>query len=109
MQTVIEDERDKFIVQMHGEVVDILCSVSPKSYLPFVMTDKWGNKQILVIMNPYDLCVWNKKVHDKQLTICFHVDDCKLLHMSPKVLDDPFSGWELIMRTYLKMAVVQWK
>ena len=39
-------------------------------------------------MNPYDPCVWNKKVHGKQLTICFHVDDCKLLHMSPKVLDE---------------------
>ena len=40
------------------------------------------------IMNPYDTCVWNKKVHGKQLTICFHVYDCKLSHMSPKVLDE---------------------
>ena len=27
-------------------------------------------------------------VHGKQLTICFHVNDCKLSHMSPKVLDE---------------------
>jgi hypothetical protein len=33
-------------------------------------------------MNPYDPCVWNK-----QLTICFHVDDCKILHVNAKVID----------------------
>ena len=40
------------------------------------------------MMNPYDSCVWNKKVNGKQLMICFHVDDCKLLHDSLKVLDE---------------------
>ena len=39
-------------------------------------------------MNPYDPCVWNKKVNGKQLWICFHVDDCKLSHVSPQVLDE---------------------
>ena len=39
-------------------------------------------------MNPYDPCVWNKIVNGKQLTICFHVDDCKLSHASPWVLDE---------------------
>ena len=39
-------------------------------------------------MNPYDPCVWNKIVNGKQLTIVFHVDDCKLSHVDSKVLDD---------------------
>ena len=38
-------------------------------------------------MNPYDPCVWNKDVNGKQLTICFHVDDCKISHVDSKVLD----------------------
>ena len=116
VQTVIVDEKDKFIVRMRGEVVDILCKLSPETYKPFVTTDKQGNIQILVkclnalyesmvasllyykkfsaslkrkgfVKNPYDPCVWNKIVNGKQLTICFHVDDCKLLHVSPQVID----------------------
>ena len=39
-------------------------------------------------MNPYNPCVWNKMINGKQLTICFHVDDCKILHVSPKVVDE---------------------
>ena len=48
MQTVIVDEKDKFIVRMHGEVVDILCKLLPETYKPFVTMDKRGNRQILV-------------------------------------------------------------
>ena len=36
-------------------------------------------------MNPYDPCVWNKTIKGKQITICFHVDDCKISHVSEKV------------------------
>ena len=38
-------------------------------------------------MNPYDACVWNKSIKGKQLTICFHVDDCKVLHINVRVVD----------------------
>ena len=34
-------------------------------------------------LNPYNGCVANKVVDGKQLTICSHVDDCKILHTSP--------------------------
>jgi hypothetical protein len=30
--------------------------------------------------NPYDPCVANKMIEGEQMTICFHVDDCKLSH-----------------------------
>ena len=39
------------------------------------------------VINPYDPCVANKIIDDKQMTICFHVDDCKLSHRDPKVMD----------------------
>ena len=38
-------------------------------------------------MNPYDPCVWNKTIKGKQITICFHVDDCKISHVGKKVVD----------------------
>jgi predicted alpha/beta hydrolase len=34
-------------------------------------------------VNPYD----NRDIKGKQMTICFHVDDCKILHLDPKVAD----------------------
>ena len=38
-------------------------------------------------LNPYDACVANKTVDGKVLTVCFHVDDCKVSHKSTKVVD----------------------
>ncbi len=39
-------------------------------------------------MNPYDPCVWNNTINKKQITVCFHVDDCKVSHKSARVVDD---------------------
>ena len=39
-------------------------------------------------INPYDGCVANKVIKGKQITICFHVDDCKISHESSKVIGD---------------------
>jgi hypothetical protein len=39
------------------------------------------------VLNPYDPCVANKIINKKQFTVCFHVDDCKLSHRQPKVMD----------------------
>jgi hypothetical protein len=33
------------------------------------------------------MCVANKTVNDKQITICIHIDDCKISHESSKVVD----------------------
>jgi hypothetical protein len=38
-------------------------------------------------MNLYDACVWNKVIDGKQCTICFHVDDCKISHVSNQVVE----------------------
>jgi hypothetical protein len=39
------------------------------------------------VINPYDPCVANKMIEGDQMTICFHVDDCKLNHRKTKVVD----------------------
>jgi hypothetical protein len=118
IQTRIEDEKDMVFIKIRGFFVDILLSIAPAVYKWYVSMDKKGNKQLLAqcqnaiygIMvasllysrkfrksltgigsefNPYDPCVANKVINEKQMTICFqHVDDCKLSHKSPKVMDN---------------------
>ena len=39
-------------------------------------------------LNTYDPCVSNRLVNNKQQTICFHVDKCKLSHQYRKVNDE---------------------
>ena len=38
-------------------------------------------------INLYDPCVANKIIDGQQMTICYHVDDCKLSHRRSKVND----------------------
>jgi hypothetical protein len=39
-------------------------------------------------VNSYDPCVANKQVKGELfLTVCFHMDDCKISHLLPKVMD----------------------
>jgi hypothetical protein len=95
--------------------VDILVEISPDVYKSYVSKDKKGSTQLLVqcqnalygtmvesllyyrkffkslmdidfVINPYDPCVANKMIEGEQMTICFHVDDCKLSHRKTKVM-----------------------
>jgi hypothetical protein len=38
-------------------------------------------------INPHDPCDANKKIEGEQMTICFHVYDCKLSHRKTMVMD----------------------
>jgi hypothetical protein len=38
------------------------------------------------VINPYDPCIANKMIEGDQMTICFHVDECKLSHRKTKVM-----------------------
>jgi hypothetical protein len=116
IQTRVEDEKDMAIIKIRGILVDMLLDIAPDVYKPYVSTDRKGTKQLIVqclnVMygtmmasllyyrkfsksltsigfefNPYDPCVANKKVHGHQMTICFHVDECKLSHISSKAND----------------------
>jgi hypothetical protein len=99
-----------------GPLVDILVPIEPNVYGLYVTVGKKGEKQLLVQcltalygtmvalilyykkfvkslkskgfkLNPYDPCVANKQVNGEQLAVCFHVDNCKILHLTPKVVD----------------------
>ena len=111
-----EDAEHRIIVRLRGPVVDILCEIAPEVYSDYVTTNKKGEKILLVqcmnalygsmiasvlfykklvaslkgngfTLNPYDPCVANKTVEGGILTICFHVDDCKISHRATGVVD----------------------
>jgi hypothetical protein len=92
-------------------------SIAPEVYGSYVSTKKSGQKVLLVQclnavygtmvaailyykkfeksltkqgykINPYDGCVANKVIKGKQITICFHIDNCKISNESSKVIDD---------------------
>jgi hypothetical protein len=115
IQTRVEKKEDMVFIKLRGVLVDILVEIAPE-YGPYVTTDKKGVKQLIVqcqnaiygtmvasllyyrkfvksltdigfVVNPYDPCVANKIIEGKQMTICFHVDDCKLSHKKTKVVD----------------------
>ncbi len=117
IQTIVEDEKDKALICILGPLDDILVSIAPNVYEPYVMVGKKGKEQLLVQcltalygtmvalllcykkfvkslkskgfkLNPYDPCVSNKQVNGEQLTVCFHVDNCKILDLTPKVVDE---------------------
>jgi hypothetical protein len=116
VQTRVENKKDMALIKIRGVLVDILVEIAPDVYKSYVSRDKKGMKHLLVqfqnalygtmfasllyyrkfvksltdvgfIINPYDPCVANKITEGKQMTICFHVDDCKLSHRKKKVLD----------------------
>jgi hypothetical protein len=103
-------------IKIRGILVDTLVEIAPDVYKSYVSKDKKGSKQLLVqfqkalygtmvasllyyrkfvkslmdidfVINPYDPCVANKMIEGNQMTICFHVDDCKLSHSKTKVMD----------------------
>jgi hypothetical protein len=115
VQTIVEDENDKALICIRGPSVDMLVSIAPNVYGPYVTVGKKGKKQLLVQcltalcgtmvalllyykkfvkslkskgfkLNPYDPCVANKQVNREKLTVCFHVVDCKVSHLIPKVV-----------------------
>ena len=116
IQTAVEDKKKRVIIRIRGMLAEMLVKIAPEVYGEYITTDKKGNKQILVEclnalygtmvasllyyekftnslkkngykVNPYDACVWNKVIDGKQCTICFHVDDCKISHVSKRVVD----------------------
>ena len=38
-------------------------------------------------INLYNMCIANKMIGGQQMTICYHEDDCKLIHRKSKVSD----------------------
>ncbi len=112
----MDDAKDCVIICITGVIVDWLVKVAPKVYASYVATNSKGINSLLVecynaiygtmvagllyyrkfssslknrgfTVNPYDPCVWNRVIVGKQMMICFHVDDCKISHLDPKVVN----------------------
>jgi hypothetical protein len=73
----------------------------------------WGilnNKFVKSLMkqgykiNPYDGCVANKVVKGKQVTISFHIDDCKISYKSSAVFDNIIDWLRVRYKSYLSMV-----
>jgi hypothetical protein len=116
VQTRVKNEKDMAFIKIRCILVDILVEITPDVYKYYVLKDKKGSKQLLVqchnalygtmvasllyyrkfvksltdidfVINPYDPCVARKMIEGEQMTIYFHVDDCKLSHRKTKVMD----------------------
>ncbi len=44
VQTIVEDEKDKALICIRGPLVDILVSIAPNVYGPYVMVGEKGKK-----------------------------------------------------------------
>jgi hypothetical protein len=116
VQTRVKNEKDMAFIKIQGILVDILVEIAPDVYKSYVSKYTKGSKQLLVqfqnalygtmvasllfyqkfvkslvdidfVINPYDPCIANKMIEGDQMTVCFHVDDCKLSHRKTKVVD----------------------
>jgi hypothetical protein len=116
----VDDPNKKVIMKITGVLVDLLVEMAPETYGPYVVFEK-GKKVLYVqvikalygmliasllwykkfrkdlekngfVFNPYDACVANRTVKNKQHTIRFHVDDVKSSHIDPQV-NDEFLKW----------------
>ena len=45
-------------------------------------------KKLKLIINPYDLYVWNKNIDRKQLLVMFHIDNHLITYESDKVVTE---------------------
>ena len=111
---------ERVIMKIRGALVGILIEMDHQKYAQYVSHEAKGDVIYVVMskalygmlessllyykkfrndiegrgytVNPYDACVANKDVEDKQHTVCWHVDDLKASHVSTKVNDD-FLEW----------------
>jgi hypothetical protein len=48
VKTLVEDEEHRVVIRIKGPLVDILVSIAPDVYGPYVSTNKAGQKVLLV-------------------------------------------------------------
>ena len=125
VQTEIDQSGEKIIMKIRGVLVDMLVEMEPEVYRDFVVMH--GKHKVLYVRmlkalygmlvasllyykqfldditkieferNPYDPCVANRMINNKQHTITWHVDDIKSSHVEPEV-NDKFLLW--LNKTY---------
>ena len=97
IKTRVQDAKDHIIIRITGVIVNWLAKAAPKVYAKYVAVNSRREKSLLMecfnaiygtmvagllyyrkfsrslekrgfVMNPYDLCVWNKTIKGKQIT-----------------------------------------
>ncbi|CAJ1959417.1 unnamed protein product [Cylindrotheca closterium] len=87
-----KEGEDRIYMKITGMMVQILIDMAPE-YCEYVVLENGNDLEAKgFVFNPYDPCVANKVVDEKQQTIRFHVDDLMSSHMDPKV-NDEFAKW----------------
>jgi hypothetical protein len=116
LHTEVDPNDDIVRMVLRGELAELMVKMNPSMYRKYVTPDKKGRTLLYVELqkavygtlktsllfyqklvkqitrdgfklNPYDPCVANKMIGGKQMTICWHVDDLKISHLNPKVVD----------------------
>ena len=110
------DLDEEVFMLLRGQLADLMVSVDPALYGPYMRKTKKGESMMYVKMkkamygllrsallfylrlvkdlqefgfklNPYDPCVANKVVDGSQMTVVWHVDDLKISHMQRSKID----------------------
>ena len=113
--TSVEKDGTRKVMKFRGRFAEIMAEINPE-YKDY-MVEENGKKVLYVLLaqaiygtidaalrwyelysttlvkmgfkiNPYDLCVANKMINGKQCTISWYVDDNKISHKDPKVVDE---------------------
>jgi len=116
----LKEHHETDIMKVTGYLADLLIEMHPEIYAPYAIKEKDKTVLYLELMmamygmikapllfyrklrkeleadgfkiNPYDICVANKMVNGKQLTVVWHVDDLKVSHKDVPVVDQ-FIEW----------------
>ena len=103
-------------VKIQGKMAEIFISLDPEHYEPYKCTENgkvtiymllnkalYGTLRAAILfwenltdtlaamgfeVNEYDVCVANKMINGSQCTITWHVDDLKISHKDPSVVND---------------------
>jgi len=103
-------------MKMRGKLAELLVKISPEIYRQYVTVERGQTvlyvelqkalygmlksallfyqklrgdlEEIGFEVNPYDPCVANMEQAGSQLTVVWHVDDLKISHKQPEVVDD---------------------
>jgi hypothetical protein len=104
-------------MRLDGPMAELLVRVDPEKYKPYLTMEGknqvlyvelnkalygtlqaallfWKNltgfliKELGFVLNKYDRCVANKMIKGKQCTIIWHVDDLKISHVDPDVIEE---------------------
>ena len=107
-------------MKIEGALAELLVRVDPETYGPYMTVENgkkviyvqltkalygtlqaallfWNNlvefltKELGFTLNKYDRCVANKIINGKQCTVVWHVDDLKISHVDPLVLEQIIS------------------